>query len=462
VTTLVDVCVVGAGPSGTSLAAMLAQLGYRVAVVEQRPFPRDHVGESLSRGAWPLLGSLGISSAAVEAVGVPVRQAAVRWRSSNDESAPHDGGLTVDRGRFDDLLLDHARAAGAQLHLGRARLPEQSATGWRILLRGQEIEARFLADATGRFALFGGRRISTSARTMALHARWPCAGSALPDTVICALPDGWLWCARLPGDSLRAMIFVDPATLAAEPAGPDRLFRRLLASTEVSAELLRTLPEPMVVSVCDASTYRFEQVVTVDSIRIGEAAFAIDPLSSSGIQTAIQTGLAAAATVHTVLSPGGDCAAALEYYADLVAASAAHHLTNAGDVYAQHVEYADRDFWRRRRVESEPVLTQRYPLIGVAELLPRRVRLRRTAELRAVACRVGDRIERRRVLCSRDLHRPVGFLGGVPLAPLIDEIESAPNLQAALSGWQQSLPGGRGSRIVSWLVDHDLLEAAEP
>jgi hypothetical protein len=251
--------------------------------------------------------------------------------------------------------------------------------------------------------------------------------------------------------------------LAAEPAGPDRLFRRLLASTEASAELLHTLPEPPVVAVCDASSYRFEQVVTVDSIRIGEAAFAIDPLSSSGIQTAIQTGLAAAATVHTVLSPGGDCAAALEYYADLVGASATHHLITAGRAYAEHVEHAERDFWRRRSLESNPRLAQSPPPpIGVAELLPRRVRLRRTAELRAVPCRVGDRIERRQVLCSRDLHRPVGFLGGLPLAPLIDEIESAPNLEAALRRWQHSLPGGRGSRIVSWLVDHDLLEAAVP
>ena len=231
----------------------------------------------------------------------------------------------------------------------------------------------------------------------------------------------------------------------------------------MSAELLHTLPQQTVVAVCDASSYRFDQVVTVDSIRVGEAAFTIDPLSSSGIQTAIQTGLAAAATVHTVLSPGGDRAAALEYYADLVAASVTHHLTTAGRAYAQHAEHADRDFWRRRSLESKPGVTQRLtPPVGVAALLPHRVRLRPTAQLRAVACRVGDRIERRRVLCSRDLDRPVGFLGGVPLAPLIDEIESAPSLEAALCRWQHSLPASRGSRVISWLVDHHLLEAAEP
>jgi flavin-dependent dehydrogenase len=462
---VVDVCVVGAGPAGTSLAATLARLGYRVAVVEQRAFPREHIGESLSRGALPLLGSFGVSAAAVEAVGVPVEAAVVRWRcAASDEPVPSGhGNVTVDRGRFDTMLLEHAQAAGADLCLGRVRRPQRTATGWRVPFGQQTIEAKYLADATGRFGLLGGRRTRTAARTMALHARWRSLRSGHPDTLICALPDGWLWCARLPGGSARAMVFVDPATLAAQAAGPDRLFRRLLASTATSAELLRTVPQEVAVEVCDASTYRFEQVVTADSIRVGEAAFTIDPLSSCGIQTAVQTGLAAAATVHTMLSPGGDRPAALEYYADLVSSSVTHHRTTAGRAYAQVIAHADRDFWRRRSMESTPVPAQSFPApASIAALLPHRVRLRPTAQLRPVACRVGDRIEYRRALCSETLERPVGFLGGLPLAALIDQLQAAPTLHAALRQWQHCLPEGRGRRVLSWLADHDLLEAAEP
>ena len=66
-----------------------------------------------------------------------------------------------------------------------------------------------------------------------------------------------------------------------------------------SADLLRGCRRLRRSRVCDASSYRFAEVVTSDAIRVGEAAFAIDPLSSSGVQTAMQTGLAAAATIRT-------------------------------------------------------------------------------------------------------------------------------------------------------------------
>ena len=44
----VDVLVAGAGPAGTTVAGLLAQLGYRVLLIEQQRFPRYHIGESLT------------------------------------------------------------------------------------------------------------------------------------------------------------------------------------------------------------------------------------------------------------------------------------------------------------------------------------------------------------------------------------------------------------------------------
>ena len=457
----VDVCVVGAGPAGSCLAAKLAQLDYRVAVVEQRMFPRDHVGESLSRGAWPLLESLGVGRQAVESVGRPVRSAQVRWTFAAAEPAP-SGGWTIDRGRFDRVLLDHAREAGAEIRHGRAHRPQRIPPGWRVRLAENVIHARFLADATGRAALLRGSRMATSARTIALHARWPCSAASLPDTLVCALPDGWAWCARLPGRDVRAMVLVDPVMLSVEDDPPARLFRRLLASIDMPTDVLRTLPAETNVSVCDAGSYRFDEVITRDFIRVGEAAFAVDPLSSSGIHMAIQTGLAAAAAVHTILSPDGDHPAALEYYRDLITSSVAHHGATAGRAYAQHTEYAHREFWRRRRLMDKPVGKQQLSSdADIGPLLSRRVRLRDTAHLRPVACRVGEGVEHRRALLAPNIDRPVAFLDGIALAPLIDEIESAPSLAAALSRLGQSLPLQRGYDFVAWLNDRQLLEVAD-
>src|ERR1700675_3289016 len=55
-----DVLVVGGGPAGSTIAALLAERGKRVILVEKDRHPRFHIGESLLPLNLPLFERLGV------------------------------------------------------------------------------------------------------------------------------------------------------------------------------------------------------------------------------------------------------------------------------------------------------------------------------------------------------------------------------------------------------------------
>src|ERR1035437_9327044 len=64
-----DVLLFGGGPAGSTAAALLAERGYRVTLLEKAHHPRFHIGESLLPANLPLLEKLGVADA-VKAIGM--------------------------------------------------------------------------------------------------------------------------------------------------------------------------------------------------------------------------------------------------------------------------------------------------------------------------------------------------------------------------------------------------------
>lgn len=454
-----EICVLGAGPAGTALAARLARLGHDVVVVERHRFPRPRVGESLGPGIWPLLDALGVRERVAAAGFVRSARARIRWQPGPAADRVVPDGLTVDRGAFDTILLDNARDAGATvLQPTRAGRPRRVAEGWAVPVDGRVLRARFVADATGRHRVLGGSRTPVAPPTLALHTMWRGGlPQDRPQTRIDVLADGWLWGAHLPDGGFRAMAFLDPRTLTGRDR--ERLYHRLLGASPMFAEILAGATPTGPVRTCDATSYVAADPVDASTVKVGEAAFTIDPLSSSGVQAAIQTGLAAGAVAHTVLTPGGDTQAALRYYADLVAHTVARHAATATALYAEHETHADTTFWRCRSTGTPPVPAPGPPPTPLAELLPQPVRLAADAALEAVPCLVANGVELRRALTHPTLNRPVAFLGGTELAPFLDILAAAPSLACALDIWDRSPSGGHGPHIATWLARHGLVEA---
>jgi geranylgeranyl reductase family protein len=149
-----DVLVVGAGPAGSACATVLAQAGIDVLLIDQHDFPREKIcGDGLIADAHAALQRLGAYDA-VMAQAWPVRQ--VRCVAPSGKQVDVDGHLAVlPRKVLDHLLLEHARAAGAQVHTPvRFEAPIEQAgrtVGARLQVAGatQEVQARWVVMATG-------------------------------------------------------------------------------------------------------------------------------------------------------------------------------------------------------------------------------------------------------------------------------------------------------------------------
>src|SRR5262245_19601021 len=64
-----DVLVIGGGPAGSTISAVLAQRGRDVVLLEKSRHPRFHIGESLLPFNMPLFERLGVA-AEIEAIGI--------------------------------------------------------------------------------------------------------------------------------------------------------------------------------------------------------------------------------------------------------------------------------------------------------------------------------------------------------------------------------------------------------
>ena len=142
-----NVTVVGGGPAGAAAAALLAQGGLRVALVEQKAFPRQKVcGEFVSTGARPVLRQLGILDAFDSLAGPKLRRIVAFPHDGHalEASLPADGNGYFARGMsrdlFDQLILNAAREAGVRvIQPAYMEFVEgDAATGFTVAIRHME------------------------------------------------------------------------------------------------------------------------------------------------------------------------------------------------------------------------------------------------------------------------------------------------------------------------------------
>jgi len=448
-----DVCVVGGGPAGCTLGAQLAALGHSVVLVERAEFPRRHLGESLTPGVRVLLESIGAGDVVNEAGASTVESVLVNWEGGlRERTDPEAKGLLVDRGRFDALLLKHARTAGVRvLQPAIFRDCHPLAEGWRITVeRGGEtitVSARFLADASGRAFATRGRKRRTGARTTAFYAYWQ--GSDLPKRPrIEAGSDAWYWGVPIPDGTYNTLVFVDPGTYS-----PERLHELIARSGLL--EGCRDIGLVSPVHAADATPYIDEESVTSHSIKVGDAALSIDPLSSSGVQKAIQTALAGAVVVNTLLRKPESSEAAMQFYRSSLADASERHCNWAGEYYAAAAATRNAKFWRLRASRSSPA--EAAPSFTASDFADEPLTLSPELTFVELPCIEGGFVALKSALQHPALDRPVTFVGGCEMPPLVRSVRQGMKPMEIALRWSDRVPLQTGLALTGWLLGKGLL-----
>jgi flavin-dependent dehydrogenase len=421
-----DVLVVGGGPAGATAARLLASWGRDVVLVARPEPPGPDLPEALTPSCQKFFDLLGISPA-VDAAGFIRSTGHTVWWGGAERVEPFDGGRTgwqVTTGRLAAVMLDAAARAGVRVVSGA--LTHEEVLAW---------PARYRVDATGRGGVLarplGRRRYEPGHRTVALIGRWHRRAGAWPvphptHTLLESYGDGWAWSVPIDGVTRALAVMVDPATTAlARGDGATTIYRAEIAKTSHLARIFADAELPERPTGWDASMYLADHLVGPDWLLAGDAASAVDPLSSAGARKAMASGWQVAAALNTALGTPALADTALRCHAARERDTYRRFLTLTRRFHAQGAPAA-HPFWLERAGDGD-----------AAEVAGDEADVRRAFEtLKAaptIALRLAPdvRIEPRPAWRERDIALEprlvtplvpdgVRHVGGIDLVPLVE------------------------------------------
>ncbi len=459
----VDVAVIGAGPAGSTIANRLARIGYRVWLLEATRFPRGHIGESLPASILPLFEELGVREEIEDAGFLRPRGAVVHWAGETRYRTDVGNGFQVDRARFDSILLRAAVRAGAKVSQpARAtKLKNAGAGEWHVTITegatARSFTTRFAVDATGRSGCLPSRkRWNLQPPTLAISAYWKNVELTGEETLVEAAAEHWFWAAPLPDGTVNATVFVDPNCAETKPGLTERYCELLRESRLLSVCLRGERVTPL--KSCTANASQVHEPVGEDWLKIGEAALALDPLSSQGVKNAIVSGLQGAAVVNTLLNESNESdsrEAAISFCRDRLAENVSHHKRMSAIFYRQQAAHTPTSFWLARSLDNYPI--REFPTQDLGEL--RRdttVRLNLSATWQPIAALVADRIAWRNGLHLPG-HRPIIWLGGVAVEELLNWQTETLRARDLLQMWSSTIGSNRAVQCLNWLYERGML-----
>ena len=336
-----DAIVIGAGPSGSTAAAVLASKGRRVLAIEREKFPRYHVGESLIPYTYFPLERIGMiermkkshfpSKYSVQFVG---RSGNLSQPFYFFEHLKHEAACTwqVLRSEFDQMLMDNASEKGTEV-LEETKVTETidengAVSGVRAKAKDgsmQEFRAPITIDASGRDSL---SMLRNNWRVRDDHLKkisiWTYYKGALRDpgrdegaTTIASIPErGWFWYIPLPDDMVSVGVVAESDYLYRDTRDLEEIFLREVTNNRWIEKHLAIGRRTEPLRVTGEFSYRSRYTAADGLVLTGDAFGFLDPVFSSGLFFALRGGELVADAVDAALTAGDYSAERFNDYAN--------------------------------------------------------------------------------------------------------------------------------------------------
>ena len=314
-----DVLIIGAGPAGSSAAALLHKEGFRVLVVEKQAFPRFVIGESMLPSSMNWLKEAGLLDA-VEQKSFMRKNGAVFLRGNEicnfDFSSQFTDGFKytyqVPRAEFDKALADSVAARGVEIlykhgvtavnfEPTHASATVEPSDGEKF-----EVRAKFIMDCSG----YG--RVLPRLLDLEAPSNFPTRESLFTHVTgdnrppeseegkiwVCIHPqNAWIWIIPFSNGKTSVGVVATREFFEKFPGEPDAQLRAILMSEPNAAKRLANMQFAMPAQRISGYACSVKKLYGERFALVGNATEFLDPVFSSGVSLAFASANRAAKLV---------------------------------------------------------------------------------------------------------------------------------------------------------------------
>jgi flavin-dependent dehydrogenase len=319
---MTDVLIIGAGPAGSAAAAVLAEHGRSVLVLEREKFPRYHIGESLLPFTFYPLKRLGLIEKMRQSAFV--KKYSVQFVSTSGKASQpfyfntrynEDVAQTwqVLRSEFDQMLVDHARSKGATVLEGVTVTGLLREGGRVVGVRTQQKEYRapMTLDCSGKES-FAAVRNHWRVRDPQLNkiAVWTYYKGAKRDpgidagaTTVAFVPEkGWFWYIPQHNDMISVGVVAEAKYLTRGGLKDAKaIFDREIDQNLWIKDHLAPGTQAGEYFITNEFTFHSRYCGEEGLLLVGDAFCFLDPVFSSGLMFALKSGIMAGDEVNKAL-----------------------------------------------------------------------------------------------------------------------------------------------------------------